>query len=163
LAGAFTPNKEKEMSHANLSRRAVLVGATALPVTVLPIAELDSELLALGAKLEPIIQEWLAQSAIDAQVISVSGDMTEQECEAASRVWTHIHERMDPLIEDILSCKSQTVAGLAVQARAMTLNHYTLWDGGDPFIVDPEQVRPFLDKVCAFVGIKPVPTELVTS
>jgi len=45
----------------------------------------------------------------------------------------------------------------------MTLNHYTLWDGGDPFIVDPEQVRPFLDKVCAFVGIKPVPTELVTS
>jgi hypothetical protein len=41
----------------------------------------------------------------------------------------------------------------------MTVDHYTLWEGGDPSVVDPDRHRPFLDAVCAFVGVKPVPTE----
>ena len=66
-----------------------------------------------------------------------------------------MYERKDPLLADIRALEPQTVAGLAVKARAMSLEHYTLWEGGDPSVIDPDNSRPFLDSVCAFAGVKP--------
>lgn len=52
-----------------LSRRAILAGATATAVaatsTAITDANPDAELLALGARLEPIIAEWITGRAID--------------------------------------------------------------------------------------------------
>jgi hypothetical protein len=61
------------MSHENLSRRALVRGAAAIPaIAVLPAAapaagNPDAELIALGAELDAIIPQWHAQRAIDAK------------------------------------------------------------------------------------------------
>ena len=51
----------------NLSRRAVLAGVAAVPATTAVAGAVahDTELLALGAQLDPIIEQWLAQHAAD--------------------------------------------------------------------------------------------------
>jgi hypothetical protein len=59
----------------------------------------------------------------------------------------NIHERMDPLIENILSHKPRTVVGIGVQARAMKFNRNL----GDPSVA--EQLWPFLTTVCAVAGV----------
>jgi hypothetical protein len=67
------------MTHANLSRRAILAGAVAVPVLALPAVAVaapalapvvsagnaDAELLALGTKLESLIVDWRAQHAVE--------------------------------------------------------------------------------------------------
>jgi hypothetical protein len=63
------------MSHANLSRRALVRGATALPAVAGLSAAIpalasatdnpDAELLALGAQLDRICEQWLAERALD--------------------------------------------------------------------------------------------------
>lgn len=115
----------------------------------------DAELLALGAELELIIQEWLAQSDIEAQIETAYDGMTKQEFKTVQQeywaemdrsfeVWKHIHERMDPLIENILAHKPRTVVGIGVQARAMRFNRN---------LSDTEHLEPFLTSVCAVAGV----------
>jgi hypothetical protein len=72
---------------------------------------------------------------------------TDEECP-----WTHIHGRLYPIVDDILSRRAQTVPGLAVQARAIVMGHADLWDALDE---DTERERLFIESVCAFVGVKP--------
>ena len=51
----------------NLSRRAMLAGVAAVPATTAVAGAVahDTELLALGAQLDPIIEQWSAQRAAD--------------------------------------------------------------------------------------------------
>lgn len=72
-----------------------------------------------------------------------------------SVVWKKIHDRLNPLLDAILSRKALTVAGLAVLARAITIWHADYWDDGaaDEY----ENERKFIETVCAFVGVTPVP------
>jgi hypothetical protein len=72
----------------------------------------------------------------------------------ASVVWNRHFERRNPLVQDILSRKSKTVAGLAVQARAMTLYYSELWDDPHDGTAD---YRKFIEAVCAFAGVTPAP------
>jgi hypothetical protein len=85
----------------------------------------------------------------------------EQEEEKITRVsvWDRIHERLFPLCEKILSLRPTTLAGLAVQARASSLSEEQLWNGVD----EPSSERAFIEAVCAFCGIKPVPVERALS
>jgi hypothetical protein len=64
-----------------------------------------------------------------------------------------ILETLDTLTKEIISRKAETVAGLAVQARAMTVYYAELWDVDD----DNHDHRNFIEAVCAFVGITPEP------
>ena len=70
--------------------------------------------------------------------------------------WMDILETLDTLTKEIISRKAQTVSGLAVQARAMTVYYSELWDGGRSDD-DPQDHRNFIEAVCAFVGITPEP------
>jgi hypothetical protein len=80
----------------------------------------------------------------------------------ASVVWNSIHERLEPLVEDILAYEAQTVAGLAIQARAMSVWHADLWDTG--VYDEADDHRVFIEAVCSFAGVQPVPlTEAVQS
>ena len=126
-----------------------------IPAFAIAADQPDAELLALGAELELIIQEWLAQSDIDAQIENAYYEMTKQEFEIVQQeywaemertgdVWEHIHERMDPLIENILSHNLRTVVGIGVQARAMRFNRN---------LSDTEHLEPFLTSVCAVAGV----------
>jgi hypothetical protein len=67
--------------------------------------------------------------------------------------WMDILETLDTLTKEIISRKAETVAGLAVQARAMTVYYAELWDVDD----DNHDHRNFIEAVCAFVGITPEP------
>jgi len=72
--------------------------------------------------------------------------------------WNAIHDRLDALAKDIISRKAQTVAGLAVQARAMTAYYAELWDRDEDDEDDEGSGhRIFIEAVCAFVGVTPVP------
>jgi hypothetical protein len=71
-----------------------------------------------------------------------------------SIAWNRIHGVMFPLIDDILSRQATTIAGLAVQARAITLNWSERW--GNEYQSD-DTLRIFMERVCAFAGVKPVP------
>jgi hypothetical protein len=67
-------------------------------------------------------------------------------------VWNDILDRLDPIIDEILSRRAQTVTGLAVQARAVVLAAADLWDGEGE---DERHERVFIESVCAFVGVAP--------
>jgi hypothetical protein len=73
-----------------------------------------------------------------------------------SIAWNDIHGRMWPMINAVLECKAQTLAGFAVQARAITLSHAELWEDA---IGHDEDHRPFLEAACAFAGVVPVPLD----
>jgi hypothetical protein len=176
----------------NVSRRAMLAGAAAMPATSAAFAgpiENDVELLALGARLEPIAQEWLAQRAADdidhrefeAEVERATGVaccdqvapeeypwppdsywairekiVKEHPCEDPELTsWNRIHARLYPLVDDILARKARPLAGLAVQAKAITLAVPELWDGGlwDGDVPETRE-RVFIEAVCAFVGVE---------
>jgi hypothetical protein len=74
--------------------------------------------------------------------------------------WDDIHGRIYPMIDAIMGQKAQTLAGFAVQARAVSLSHAELWDEGH---AEGEHLHPFLEAACAFAGVVPVPTEAVKS
>ena len=182
------------MSPENLSRRAILAGAAAVPALALPAEAADNpdaELLALGSQLEPIIREWVAKRASDRRERAAwhaaceragfpqiafgsvpddewrayqdkrvhirPDDEEEEELEedGASVVCNSIHERLEPLVEEILSRKARTVAGLAVQARAMSAWHSELWD--EKIYGKNNDDRVFIEAVCSFAGVQPVP------
>ena len=71
-------------------------------------------------------------------------------------VWDDIHGRMWPMIDAIIERKAQTLAGFAVQARAISLSYSELWDGGEG---EGNHYRPFIEAACAFAGVLPVPLD----
>jgi hypothetical protein len=72
--------------------------------------------------------------------------------------WTEIHNRLFPLCEKILSMRAHTLEGLAVQTNAIGLAAAELWDPGMNQDDDkPNHERMFVEAVCAFLGITPVP------
>ena len=71
-------------------------------------------------------------------------------------VWDDIHGRMWPMIDAIIERKAQTLAGFAVQARAISLSYSELWDGGEG---EGNHYRPFIEAACAFAGVVPVPLD----
>jgi hypothetical protein len=175
-----------------IDRRTILAGAASAAVTVPAGAGVnpDAELLALGARLEPIIEQWKAmrsaddenRAAFEAKVEQATGiafrdapDIPERPWPVdnywaiRSRIiseephgdpdstrWDRFFDRLSPLIDAILSRKAQTVAGLAVQARAFTLSSNEWWGDDPPCEND---ALAFAEAVCAFVGIVPTPLE----
>lgn len=184
----------------NLSRRALVRGAAAIPaVAVLPAAAFaadnpDAELLELGAELDAVIPQWHAQRAIDAKESAAyeaaceAAGLPRIECmpieewraynekrwairrqvvhdddnndeHGASIAWNNIHDQTWSLIDAITTLAAskppQTLAGLAVLARTMTLSWSELWDEDD----EDRDHRAFMEAVCAFAGVKPVPKE----
>ncbi|HUI12562.1 MAG TPA: hypothetical protein VL048_03720 [Xanthobacteraceae bacterium] len=91
---------------------------------------------------------WATHDKIMEQSPSTDPDLT---------VWDEIHDRLHPLARDIISRKAQTVAGLAVQARAMTVYYSELWDGGSVDDENEHDHRNFIEAVCVFAGVKPLP------
>lgn len=74
-----------------------------------------------------------------------------------SVVWTNILDALNALAKDIISRKAHTVAGLTVQARAMTVYYAELWDGGSSDDEHNHDCRDFIEAVCAFAGVTPLP------
>jgi hypothetical protein len=71
--------------------------------------------------------------------------------------WGRFNDRLYPLVDEILSLKATTLAGLAVQTRAIVAAEFELWE------LDPEKSdytdqlrRQFLELTCSFLGIEPV-------
>jgi hypothetical protein len=143
------------MSHANLSRRAaILAGAASLPALALPavanaISDPDAELLGLADQLGATIHEWTVQNAIDRR----RSDADKEGDDASEEFWGGFNNRQELLMNEIFSYKAKTAAGLALQVRAMTLWHFELWDKADYH----RDHRLFVEAVCAFVGVTPVP------
>jgi hypothetical protein len=76
--------------------------------------------------------------------------------DGVSLIWGSSHDRMYDLIDEILELEAKTIPGLAVQARAITLSEFQLWDDEE----DDDPIRKFIELVCAFVGVTPVPLTL---
>jgi hypothetical protein len=171
---------------------ATLPAIAVLPATALAVAD-DAELLRLGALLDPIAAEWAAQRVIDererapfeAEVEAITGiarkdapsiyddvEYWRARCLLSKGwdygdgdddgVWDRLFDRMYPLVEKILSLKAQTVRGLAVQARAIALADCELWES-DKLHREEARCRLFIESVCAFAGIAPLPGGLVAA
>jgi hypothetical protein len=73
-------------------------------------------------------------------------------------------ERKYAIIEKILSLKATTIAGLAVQARAIVLDNAEFWDRGamksEKEAPELRRQRQFLELTCSFLGIEPAPIRL---
>jgi hypothetical protein len=147
----------------------------------------DTELLALGTRLDKIADEWLAQMAADrsddaahdAKVEALTGVPAsnappfdadhpywsirgatpfDQPAQQIDNTWNDIHARLFPLCERILAMRAHTLAGLRVQATAISLAAANLWDNGPHDNDDsPHHERMFIECVHAFLGITPIP------
>jgi len=174
---------------STLSRRAIVAGAAALPAAavLLPAlsADNDAELLRLGAELDAVIIEWHAQRAIDEQERAAHeaacdaaglpkiefGSVPDEEWRAHNdkrtalyqsddpelERWDRIHGKIWPLIDAIMALKATTTAGLAVQARTVSLYFAELWKNETDW---EDHHRQFIESVCAFAGVTPVPLEV---
>jgi hypothetical protein len=174
---------------STLSRRATIVGAVALPAAAMPLpalsADNDAELLRLGAELDAVIVEWHAQRGIDEQERAAHeaacdaaglpkiefGSIPDEEWRAHNdkrmalhqsddpelERWDRIHGKMWPAIDAIIALKATTVAGLAVKARAVSLSFAELWNNETDW---EDHHRRFIEAVCAFTGVTPVPLEV---
>jgi hypothetical protein len=124
-AGAYA-GKTKEDWHRSLNRAIipVLCAApfpTAAGVSPMPKAGADAELLQLGVQLEPIEREWKTQLAAEKAARKETGSGA-TDCD-----WDDLCDRIATLCNDILSRKATTIAGLAVQTRALGLTNGELW------------------------------------
>jgi hypothetical protein len=141
----------------------------------------DTQLLALGAQLQKITDEWLAKMAADntinaahdAKVEALTGIPTHDAPpydenkpywtirsatpfnlpDPELEKWTDIHKHLFPLCERILAMRAHTLEGLRDQATAITLSAAELWDPG---FHDDSHERMFIECVCQFLGITPV-------
>jgi hypothetical protein len=91
-------------------------------------------------------------------------DREEAQCDehGCSIAWSEIHDRLLPLCGRILACRAHTVAGLAVQARAISLSVPELWDDEEEEEDDNSDEchhRRFIEAVCSFTGVVPVASE----
>jgi hypothetical protein len=147
----------------------------------------DTELLTLGARLEQIADEWRAQmhadytedAARDIKVKRLTGIAAgeappydknssywairsatpyDQPAQQVDNAWNDIHGRLFPLAERILAMRAHTLEGLRVQANAVSLAAAELWDNGRHDNDDsPHHERMFIEAVCAFLGTTPIP------
>jgi hypothetical protein len=71
-----------------------------------------------------------------------------------SIIWNEIHDRLYPLCDRILSFRPRTVAGVAIQARAISLSADTLWD--EQQCERDQNLLSFIEAMCLFAGVRPV-------
>jgi hypothetical protein len=138
-----------------LTTAAALAGAAAVNVSSVSSDTVDAELRALGLELETLIREWHARQAIDRRVRA--GEVPDSDPE--SEGWTDFHDRMYPVCDRILACRPQTIAGLGVQARAISLTEEGWWDGDWDEHGPENYTRDFVASVCAFAGVRTVNAE----
>lgn len=96
------------------------------------------------------------RDAVTHPIYYADGDVNEDGEEVD--VWDDIHDRMWPIIDAIMAIKPRTLAGLAVVARTFSLRHAEQWElaiNAD----DDLHHRAFMETMCAFAGVVPVPTE----
>jgi hypothetical protein len=98
------------------------------------MSEHDTELLALGVKLDALVAEFRIQEALD----RVPGIET---LRARIQFWTY-----EAVVDAILAQTARTLAGLQVQVRAVMIDKDL-----------PPDARAFVDAVCRFAGITPMP------
>jgi hypothetical protein len=81
----------------------------------------------------------------------------DEDKEHDEKLWKSLFDRVDSVNDKIFSHQPQTLAGLAVQVRAITLHWAEMW--GDEFDTGDSR-RMFIESFCVFVGVKPVPDEV---
>jgi hypothetical protein len=114
----------------------------------------DAHLLALGAQLDVIANEWIDQLEYESTILTTGNDPNP---DATWATTDDLNDRLFPLAEDILSQRAHTRAGLTVQAKAVSLVAAELWE--NPDYHNPHE-RMFIEAVCSFLGITPIPQQL---
>lgn len=88
-------------------------------------------------------------------------DMHELDEDDDGEAWGKINDQLYRLVDEILPLKASTPAGLAVQAKAVVFAASDLWDiipDDEPDDYNPHE-RLFIEAVCAFCGIAPLPMQ----
>jgi hypothetical protein len=139
---------------SQLSRRSLVTSAVALPAlapslaNALPVGA-DAELLRLGAELDRVRKDWLAQRALDrweeANNIQIDPDLER---------WGRINDQLFDLGDEILAHKATTLAGLAIQTHAIALLFYEAWADRD-CEEDEDQTRRrlYVESVSSFSAL----------
>jgi hypothetical protein len=102
--------------------------------------------------------EWRANNEKRAAVRYEYSDEedAENDEDGASIIWSDFCERQHALCDKIYTYKAHTVAGLAVQARAFSVDWQEMWE----YDSDDDGGKIFADLVCSFLGVTPAPVEL---
>lgn len=96
------------------------------------------------------VEEWRERNAKRHLVRDDDRD-DEHDEHGVNVAWESVHDRLIPLLDEILSYEAQTLAGLAVKTHAFALQNFDWWDDEDE-----ERNRQFLESLCSFLGITPV-------
>lgn len=155
------------MSHANLSRRTIMSSAAALPalagiaispslaIAAAPVGA-DAKLLKLGAVLDRVGKDWVAQRATDewedANDVSIDPDLER---------WGRLNGRLSRGADKILAHKATTPAGIGVQTQAIAMQLFELWENECEAEPDPDRARArlFIELVSSYLGIVPLPMQ----
>jgi hypothetical protein len=154
------------MSNENLSHRSMMAAAVAVAAVPAAVAGIaitpslanvgapvgDAKLLKLGAVLDRVSRDWLAQRATDAweEANDVSTDLDLER-------WGHINDRLFRLANKILAHKATTPAGIGVQTQAIALVFSELWEDERDTDDDHTWLRLFIESVSSCLGISLVP------
>jgi hypothetical protein len=161
LAGPIGPNPDAELLRLAAELEAVIVDWHAQrAIDRKQSAAIDAALEAAGLSgidhrslPDDEFRAYLAKrDAVTHPIYRAAGDVDENGEEVD--VWDDIHGRMWPMIDAIMARKPRTLAGVAVFARAFTLHHAEQWE---PDADDGLHHRAFMEAVCAFAGVVPVP------
>jgi hypothetical protein len=147
----------------NLSRRHLVTITAALPALAVPAFASDAfgpnhpdaELLRLGAELETVGKDWLAQRALDRGEEANNA----RDDDSIFEPWERIGDRLYPLADKILGCEATTLAGLAVQTHAFALMHDEWWEDNNANNDYGGSRRLYIESVSSFLGIVPVPLQ----
>ena len=75
----------------------------------------------------------------------------------SDEVWERLHERVFPVANEILSHKATTLAGLALQTRALALTNNELSHEPSSVMDNSDRIQLYFRSVCSVLGLAPPP------
>jgi hypothetical protein len=141
---------------SNLSRRSLVASAAALPALAVPAialeyqsvpisVEIDTWVARLRPEFDRVVELWL-------RLFALNNDDFWMEYDGDLHLWTALHARLYPVVDEILKQKATTSAGMALLAQATAVKYSEYFgDDGD------DDIAEFIESVCTFVGVIPAP------
>jgi hypothetical protein len=139
---------------SKLSRRSLVASAAALSALAVPVVAAlaatdigaDAWVARLRPEFERVLEVWL-------RLYALNNDDFWMEYDGDLHLWTALHDRLHPVVDEILQQEATTSTGIALLAQAMAVQRSECFGDED----NDDDIAEFIESVCAFVGTVPAP------